>query len=112
LGDGGGVETILWQRPVTYAVYPASSISVMLEAWARSFGGTATFNLRLGGTSRTPTDGAIIASVTLPFSVDPNYAPVSMAATISKLSGQDYLKLTCIAGSGDARIAEGGVTLT
>ena len=112
---GGGPEVVVWQRPIPYGIFSptATSISVYLDVvGARvELGTPGTFSLRLGGTDRFP-DGTVIATTSVAYSVDPGYAPLTMSASIPILSGQDLLKLTITPGSGDAKIKEGGVTLS
>lgn len=109
---GGSSETVVWQRPLPYSVFGTKVSVFMNVVGARSELGTATFSLRLGGTDRG-VDGTVIATATQAANIDPGYSPLTMTAQVSGTgAGQDYLKLTITPGAGDAKIKEGGVTLS
>lgn len=120
LGVGGSTETVVWQRPIPYAIFGTTITIYLATDGARSAAGTATFALRVSSTPNTvgtaggAIAGSVIASGTVPTAGYPAYTTFSLGpiAITGLTTGDGYLALTVTPGAGTAQIKEGGVTLS
>jgi hypothetical protein len=112
IGGSLVTETVIWQRPVPYAVF-GLTITAFLAATAKVTSGTATFALRTGSTEDvvggSPT-GTVIGTVAV---ASTSFSVVQILASFPTVAGpaQGYIKLTLVGGT-TAQIKEGGLSLS